>query len=73
MHSQVEQLGSNSPTERALTDIPRKTDGERLTMVNASRAVCSILAGVALALVLVIAVELFGAVVHPVPPDYVDT
>ena len=42
-------------------------------MVNAFRAVCSILAGVALALVLVIAVELVSAIVHPVPPDFTGT
>jgi hypothetical protein len=36
-------------------------------MVTAFRAVGSILAGVALALVLVIAVEFVSAVVHPVP------
>ena len=42
-------------------------------MFTAFRAVCSILAGVALALVLVIAVELVSAVIHPVPPDFTGT
>jgi hypothetical protein len=42
-------------------------------MVTALRAVCSILAGVALALVLVIAVELVSAVIHPVPPGFTGT
>ena len=42
-------------------------------MVTAFRAACSILAGLALALVLVIAVELVSAVVHPVPPDFTGT
>jgi hypothetical protein len=42
-------------------------------MANAFRAICSILAGAALALVLVIAVELVSAVVHPVPPDFTGT
>jgi hypothetical protein len=42
-------------------------------MVTAFRTVCSILAGVALALVLVIAVELVSAIVHPVPPDFTGT
>ena len=39
-------------------------------MGTAIRAVGSIFAGMALALVLVIAVELFSAVVHPVPPGF---
>ena len=39
----------------------------------AIRAVCSILAGVALALVLVSAVELISAVVHPLPPGFTGT
>jgi hypothetical protein len=42
-------------------------------MATPFRAVCSILAGLALALVLVSAVELVGAVLHPVPPDYTGT
>ena len=42
-------------------------------MVTAFRAVCSIFAGVALAPVLVIAVELVSAIVHPVPPDFTGT
>jgi hypothetical protein len=42
-------------------------------MVTALRAAGSILAGVALALVMVIAVELVSAVVHPVPPGYTGT
>jgi hypothetical protein len=42
-------------------------------MVTAFRAVGSILAGLALALVLVIAVELVSAVVHPTPPDFTGT
>ena len=37
------------------------------------RALGSILAGLALALVLVIVVEGFSAVVHPVPPDFTGT
>lgn len=39
-------------------------------MTAALRLLGSIVAGLALALVLVIAVELFSAVVHPVPPDF---
>jgi hypothetical protein len=73
IQSQAKQLGSNSPKKRARRNIPRKPDGERLTMVTAFRAVCSILAGVVLALVLVSAVELVSAVVHPVPPDFTGT
>jgi hypothetical protein len=73
IHSQADQLGSDSPKKRASRNFPRITDGERLTMVTAFRAVCSILAGVPLALVLVIAVELGSAVVHPVPPDFTGT
>ena len=42
-------------------------------MFTAFRAVCSVLARVALALVLVIAVELVSAVIHPVPPDFTGT
>ena len=42
-------------------------------MATAVRAVCSILAGVALALVLVIAVELVSAVLHPPPPGFTGT
>jgi hypothetical protein len=42
-------------------------------MVIAFRIVCSILAGLALALVLVIAVELFSNVVHPLPPGFTGT
>jgi hypothetical protein len=73
IHSQGDQQGSNSLKKRARKNFPRKTDGERLMMFTAFRAVCSILAGVALALVLVIAVELVSAVIHPVPPDFTGT
>ena len=42
-------------------------------MMTAFRAVCSIVAGVALALVLVLAVEFASAVIHPMPPDFTGT
>ncbi len=69
----ADQLGNNSPSKQARRNFPSKMDGERLTMVTAFRAVYSTVAGMALALVLVIAVELVSAVVHPVPPDFTGT
>ena len=42
-------------------------------MATAFRAFYSIVAGMALALVLVIVVEQFSAVVHPMPPDVPET
>ena len=42
-------------------------------MKTALRALLAVVAGVALAFVLVIAVELFSAVVHPVPPGFTGT
>jgi hypothetical protein len=45
-----------------------KLVGKAIHDGHAFRAVCSILAGLALALVLVIAVEVVSAVVHPVRP-----
>jgi hypothetical protein len=45
-----------------------KLVGKAIHDGHAFRAVCSILAGLALALVLVIVVEIVSAVVHPVPP-----
>jgi hypothetical protein len=42
-------------------------------MKTALRTLLAVVAGVALALVLVIAVELFSAVVHPVPPGFTGT
>jgi hypothetical protein len=39
-------------------------------MADAFRAICSIVAGLAVGLVLVIAVELVSAVVHPLPADF---
>jgi hypothetical protein len=42
-------------------------------MKTALRTVLGVVAGVALAFVLVIAVELFSAVVHPLPPGFAGT
>src|SRR5271166_6875648 len=42
-------------------------------MKTALRTLLAVVAGMALALVLVIAVELFSAVVHPVPPGFTGT
>jgi hypothetical protein len=42
-------------------------------MKTALRTLLAVVAGVALALVLVIAVELFSAVVHPAPPGFTGT
>jgi hypothetical protein len=42
-------------------------------MKTALRTLLAVLAGMALAFVLVIAVELFSAVVHPVPPGFTGT
>ena len=42
-------------------------------MKSAIRIVLAIVAGLALAFVLVIAVELWSAVVHPIPPDFTGT
>jgi hypothetical protein len=42
-------------------------------MKTVFRTVLAVVAGVALALVLVIAVELLSAVIHPVPPGYTGT
>ena len=39
-------------------------------MANVFRAVGAIAAGILVAFILVVAVELFSAVVHPVPPDF---
>jgi hypothetical protein len=39
-------------------------------MRQAARVVLSIATGIVVALVLVVAVELFSAVVHPLPPDF---
>jgi hypothetical protein len=42
-------------------------------MKTALRTLLGVVTGMALALVLVIAVEVFSAVVHPVPPGFTDT
>jgi hypothetical protein len=42
-------------------------------MKTALRTILAVVAGMALAFVLVIAVELFSAVVHPVPPGFTGT
>jgi hypothetical protein len=42
-------------------------------MKTALRTLLGVVAGMALAFVLVIAVELFSSVVHPVPPGFTDT
>ncbi len=39
-------------------------------MPTAFRVVAAIAAGMTVAFILVVAVELFSAVVHPVPPDF---
>jgi hypothetical protein len=39
-------------------------------MAAAIRGIAAIIAGMIVALIFVVAVELFGAVVHPVPPDF---
>ena len=42
-------------------------------MAAAVRVIGSIIAGFMLALILVIAIELISAVIHPVPPDFKGT
>ncbi|WP_157605980.1 hypothetical protein [Schlesneria paludicola] len=42
-------------------------------MATAVRAIAAVIAGVLVALILLIAVELFSAVVHPLPPDFGET
>jgi hypothetical protein len=44
-----------------------------LTTVMVLRCMAAIIAGMIVALVFVVAVELFSAVVHPVPPDFQGT
>jgi hypothetical protein len=39
-------------------------------MATAFRAIGATVAGLLLAFILVVAVEMFGAIVHPVPPDF---
>lgn len=39
-------------------------------MATAFRALCSIVAGISLAFVLVIAVEFASSILHPLPPDF---
>lgn len=39
-------------------------------MKSAGRTLLAVVAGMALALVLVVAVEFFSSIVHPIPPDF---
>jgi hypothetical protein len=47
-----------------------KGSSRGLNMATVFRAVGAIVAGMLVTFILVVAVELFSAVVHPVPPDF---
>jgi hypothetical protein len=44
-----------------------------MKMAKAFRVAAAIVVGMIVAFILIVAVELFGAVVHPVPPDFKET
>jgi hypothetical protein len=69
----IQPKGNASRQERHVHPLGLTVSIRELEMAKAFRVFAAIIAGMVVAFILVVAVELFSAVVHPVPPDFKGT